>query len=166
MTTLRYFIVGLLCALALTICAQSLTKPFKWTENGQEYTATLNEMQELIDEQLKEMVRRMNEQTPLRIDEATTLMSSIYLNSEVQHNYRIDIDSSKLSDTQKENFIAKMKTKQAATMKYLMVDANVDLLSRAEWIRLYKDLKIKFVYNMRDNQGVVFGRVVVDYKDF
>lgn len=150
----------------LSCCGQNNNNPYKWVENGEEYSVTQNEMRDIISEQMKEMAKQMNAQSPLVVDEVTTLMSTIYVNNEIQHNYRINIDSSKLSEAQKNKLIESMTEKQATSMKYLMVDANVDLMPRSEWLRLYKELGIKFVYNMRDNKGIVFGRVILDYTNF
>ena len=159
----RYLIIFILAGIAMLAHGEN---PFTYNENGKKITVTLNELRPMIEEQLNAMCVEMNKQCPMQVDEVTTLMSSLYTNKSVQHNYRINIDSSLLSAQQIEYLRQSMKKKQGESMKYLMVDANADLMPRDEWIRLYKELGIQFIYNMRDNKGVVFGRVIVDYKDF
>lgn len=159
----RCLIIFILAGIAMFAYGQ---RPFTYNENGRKITVTLKEVRSLIDEQLKAMCVEMNKQCPMQVDEVTTLMSSFYTNKSVQHNYRINIDSSSLSAQQIEYLRQSMKKKQVKSMKYLMVDANTDLMTREEWIRLYKELGIQFVYNMRDNKGIVFVTVIVDYNDF
>lgn len=159
----KYLLILVFVGVTMLVWGQ---KPFIYIENGQKISVTLKEMRPLIDEQLKAMCVEMNKQCPMQVDEITTLMSSLYVNKTVQHNYRINIDSSLLSDKQIEHFQQNLKKKQGESMKYLMVDANTDLMPREEWVRLYKELGIQFIYNLRDNKGIVFGRVIVDYMDF
>ena len=156
-----------LCLMLVFISAVSCAQEsnYKCNIDGQNVRLSIDDLRPVIKTGLLSMSNQLNSQSPLRIDETTVLMSTISVNYSIIHNYRVDINSSEWSKEQISKFIEIMKRKQSQTVKYLMIKANLDMMSKDEWIRLYKELEMEFIYNMRDNQGVVFGTIRVTYKD-
>lgn len=156
-------LVLMLVFLSTVSCAQESN--YICNIDGQTVSLSIADLRHEIQAGLLSMSNQLNSQSPLRIDETTVLMSTTAVNYSIIHNYRVDINSSEGSNEQISTFIEMMKRKQSQSMKQLMVEANLDMMSKDEWIRLYKELGMEFIYNMRDNQGVVFGSIRLTYKD-
>ena len=154
-----------LLTLILGACNCEAQKKYIYTENGHKETFTAQELKEVVFDGIQQNIRQLNSQLPIQIDEYTDMYSAILNGGTINYNYTVYIDSSELSEADIKEFCEETKAIQKENIKFLF-SHNSDKMPVSEWIRLYKELGIKYNYNYIDSNRKVFAKIVVDFENF
>ncbi|MDD6888814.1 MAG: hypothetical protein PUD39_00905 [Bacteroidales bacterium] len=162
---MKKLIFILLLIYNLSVCSSEAQNRYTYTENGQTGTFTAQELKEFLFSGLRQNIKQLNAQLPVKIDDYTYMYSAVLNGSTINYNYTVYIDSSLLSEADIEAFCEESKAIQKENMKFLF-SQNADKMPVPEWIRLYKELGIKYYYNYIDANRRAWARIVVDFEDF
>ena len=146
------------------LCGYS-QKPFIYNDNGKKEVATAQEMKDFVFAGLTERIKQLNQQLPVQIDEYTVMYSAVLNGTVINYNYTAYLDSSLLSESDIKEFCDEIKNVQKENVLFLFKQ-NSDKMPVSEWIRLYKELGIKYNYNYIDENRRVWAKVVIDFNDF
>ena len=149
----------------LSTCNCDAQKKYVYTENGQKETFTAQELKEVVFSGLRQNIKQLNSQLPIQIDEYTDMYSAVLNGTTINYNYTAYIDSSQLSEADIKEFCEETKALQKENIKFLFTQ-NADKMPVSEWIRLYKELGIKYNYNYIDTNKKAWAKIVVDFEDF
>ena len=158
-------ILTLLIIILINAFSCGAQKEYVYNNNGRKETITALELKEVVFSELIKNIKQLNSQLPIQIDELTEMHSAILNGSTINYNYIAYIDSSELSDEDIESFCNETKKIQKYNLRFLFKQ-NSDKMPVSEWIRLYKELGIKYNYNYFDANRKVWARIVVDFEDF
>lgn len=136
-------------------------------------TMSINIMSQSISakerQQCKQMyiqaAKELNQQTPIAIDEYTTLFSVTFMNWVYSYNYRINFDCSSISKEDFDEMLSNIK-KEAIIDQRKLIDSGRYGATRSEMKRLFKALGFKFRYNYSDINGRFLGSFEYDYRVF
>lgn len=109
--------------------------------------------------------KELNQQTPIAIDEYTTLFSVTFMNWVYSYNYRINFDCSSISKEDFDEMLSNIK-KEAIIDQRKLIDYGRYGATRSEMKRLFKALGFKFRYNYSDINGRFLGSFEYDYRVF
>lgn len=109
--------------------------------------------------------KELNQQTPIAIDEYTTLFSVTFMNWVYSYNYRINFDCSSISKEDFDEMLSNIK-KEAIIDQRKLIDSGRYGATRSEMKRLFKALGFKFRYNYSDINGRFLGSFEYDYRVF
>lgn len=151
--------------LNLSACISEAQNKYTYTENGQTETFTAQELKEVVLSRLRQNIKQLNEQLPVQIDDYTVMYSAVLNGSAINYNYTAYIDSSQFSEEDIKVFCDETKAIQKENIKFLF-SQNADKMPVSEWIRLYKELGIKYHYNYIDANKRAWAKIVVDFEDF
>lgn len=149
----------------LSACTCEAQKRYVYTENGQKETFTAQELKEAVFSGLRQNIKQLNSQLPIQIDEYTDMYSAVLNGTTINYNYTAYIDSSQLSEADIKEFCEETKALQKENIKFLF-SQNADKMPVSEWIRLYKELGIKYNYNYIDANRKAWAKIVVDFENF
>ena len=136
-------------------------------------TMSINIMSQSISakerQQCKQMyiqaAKELNQQTPIAIDEYTTLFSVTFMNWVYSYNYRINFDCSSISKEDFDEMLSNIK-KEAIIDQRKLIDSGRYGATRSEMKRLFKALGFIFRYNYSDINGRFLGSFEYDYRVF
>lgn len=154
-----------LLTIILSACNCEAQKKYIYTENGQKETFTAQELKEFVFSVLLQNIKLLNSQLPIQIDEYTDMYSAVLNGTTINYNYTAYIDSSLLSEADIKEFCEETKALQKENIKFLF-SQNADKMPVSEWIRLYKELGIKYIYNYIDANRKAWAKIVVDFENF
>lgn len=109
--------------------------------------------------------KELNQQTPIAIDEYTTLFSVTFMNWVYSYNYRINFDCSSISKEDFDEMLSNIK-KEAIIDQRKLIDSGRYGATRSEMKRLFKAIGFKFRYNYSDINGRFLGSFEYDYRVF
>lgn len=162
---MKKWIFIILLIFNLSACNSEAQNRYTYTENGQTETFTAQELKEIVLSGLRQNIKHLNEQLPVQIDDYTDMYSAVLNGSTINYNYTAYIDSSQLSEADIKAFCEETKAIQKENIKFLF-SQNADKMPVSEWIRLYKELGIKYNYNYIDANKRAWAKIVVDFEDF
>ena len=140
-------------------------KHFKFSfEDGKDEIVTASDLRNQILEELQQNLQQLNQQTPIYIDELTTLVSAAVNGTTINFNYKVNLDSNNLDVAAINEFNNITKQVQIENLCNLFKQ-NEDKMPITEWIRLYDELGIKYKYNYFDEKGLVWDVIIIDMHD-
>lgn len=126
---------------------------------------TAEDLREIVFSNIRKSIKELNEQLPAQIDELTTMYSVMLNGNALNYNYKVDFDSSWFSEKEIQEILDEIRKNQKESIK-LLFQQNEDKLPVSEWIRLYRELGIKYHFNYIDINGKVFGKIILDFEEF
>lgn len=162
---MKKWLLIILLIFNLSACNSEAQNRYTYTVNGQTETFTAQELKEVVLSGLRQNIKHLNEQLPVQIDDYTDMYSAVLNGSTINYNYTAYIDSSQLSEADIKAFCEETKAIQKENIKFLF-SQNADKMPVSEWIRLYKELGIKYNYNYIDANKRAWAKIVVDFENF
>ena len=121
--------------------------------DGQSITLTISDIKKFWEPQMEASMAELNRSCPMVLNEYVKMSSVKFQNNTVYIDMKLDVLLSQLSSTD----IKELKEQSGPSLLegfregLLQVDTSV--MPRSEWIRLFKELDIKFYVRMLDKNG-------------
>ena len=133
-------------------------------EDGEIEWFTADELSEMIFPGIENNIKQMNRQCPIVLDEYTELTSALVIGTTIHYNYTCYIDIDLLDEEDIKEFCEEKQKVQEENSLFLFKQNN-DKMPINEWIRLYKELGIKYNHNFKDINGKIWAKIVIDFKN-
>lgn len=157
---------------SLTIEDLSLVDPsntstshiYKFDDGDEIIEFTAEEYQEEFFVMIRQRMKEINEQLPIKIDEVTTLYSAIINGSDINYNYRVSFEKELFTDEEIEELRKEVTQREKENLLYLMKQ-NSDKMPVEEWIKLFNEIDMQYHFNYQDINGRIITKIIVDFKD-
>lgn len=146
---MKRFFVSIICSV-LVLVSSAQTIPQK----------TRNEFRTLF----VSMCKQMNEQTPIRLDETTTLMYMTFTNWTLTYHYKTDYAYTDFTASQREEVLASIKKQCIAGWRREIQTWEKPYTYR-QYVSYLRSLGVKFSYSYVDCNNMPFGHILVTCRD-
>ena len=109
--------------------------------------------------------KTINRQTPIYVDEYTTLNSMTFVNYQLIATYKVNIDFSSVSNEDRNEILGEVKDSMKVTIKSMFMRSS-DQFNQKSLINEMKSLGLKFKANYYDINNQFIGSIIYDYTDF
>lgn len=109
--------------------------------------------------------KELNSQTPLYVDEITTLNSAVFIDWTMMFTYKVAIDANDFAETELKLMMNTMREYGKNNAKDLLRRGSYNL-NNNDFMQLMKAVGLRFRMTYIDINNVPMGSIVYDYKDF
>ena len=148
----------------LLVVATFAQRPYTINEDGKKSTFTAAQLKGYVQKSIRERIKDINEQLPLKVDEITTLYATLFVGNAIQYSYRVDIDKTDYTQDEIDQIICGVKETNKDNFAFLF-QSLANKMPPKEWKRLFTELGLYYVYTYFDSNNKVFARFSIYPKD-
>lgn len=109
--------------------------------------------------------KELNEQTPLYVDDITTLISAVFIDWTITITYKVSIDTNDYTEQELKLMMDEMREYGKNNAKILLKRGSYDL-NINDFLQLMEMINLRFRMNYIDTNNIPIGSIVYGYKDF
>lgn len=118
-----------------------------------------------IQSQYVEMCVQLNKQTPIRVDEITSIKNVLFANWTMTTYYSVAIDAKDYKDTELKDFMSTIKANQKRQIPSMISNGDYKF-TQDELYEYLKETGLRFRFIYQDINNVQIGAISFDYNDF
>lgn len=118
-----------------------------------------------IQSQYVEMCVQLNKQTPIKVDEITSIKNVLFANWTMTTYYSVAINAADYEDTELKDFISTIKAKQKRQIPTMISNGDYKF-TQDELYEYLKGTGLRFRFIYHDINNVQIGAISFDYNDF
>lgn len=118
-----------------------------------------------IQSQYVEMCVQLNKQTPIRVDEITSIKNVLFSNWTMTTYYSVAIDAKDYKDTELKDFMSTIKANKKRQIPSMISNGDYKF-TQDELYEYLKGTGLRFRFIYHDTNNVQIGAISFDYNDF
>ena len=150
--TLLFLLVALFATMNCTTVAQ---KPFKMNIDGSSITLTLADIKKFWEPEMAKNMTDLNRQCPMSMADGVSMTYVGFKNNTVYVDLKINVSASSLSASDKKEIKDATGPALMEGLKEGLLQVDTNVMPRSEWLRLFRELNIKFHIRMLDRSGAI-----------
>ena len=150
----KFFLAAVLvCGLVFGVSA---SEPFTMNIDGQKFTITIEQIKPIWKQNMQQSINQMNASCPQTLTENAVITSYQFKGDDLIANIRMDFPSSYFTEEAKATIRKQSADVLLEGFKEGMFKGDTSMMPESEWLRFFKELRMRIVVNIysSDNQFV------------